>query len=67
MYVYHEYFGAKKVALVYPGEEMEIKGNYYHHDNSGINSEKECSIIPIAVENNVKLWQKNIGDRLERW
>jgi 5-methylcytosine-specific restriction enzyme subunit McrC len=64
MFVYHEYYNAKKVALVYPGEEQIIKGNYYHLDNTGINEEKECSIFPIQINQVVKDWQFEISSRL---
>jgi 5-methylcytosine-specific restriction enzyme subunit McrC len=64
MFVYHEYYSAKKVALVYPGEDQVIKGNYYHFDNVGINIEKECSIFSIKINQAVKDWQFEIYDRL---
>jgi 5-methylcytosine-specific restriction enzyme subunit McrC len=64
MYVYHEYYNTNKVALVYPGEDQIIKGNYYHLDNTGINVEKECSIFPIKINQAVKDWQFEIYDRL---
>jgi len=65
LYVYHDYFGAKKEALVIHGKQIEIKANYFHHDNSGINSENECSII-LSPLKKIKLWQKKIGERFEK-
>ncbi len=69
MYVYHEYFNAKKVALVYPAVENEnlIKGNYYYIDNKGLDTKKECSILPIFVNNNVKECQRKICENFENW
>lgn len=72
MYVYHEYFGAQKVALVYPSEE-ETKwrsGFYIDHlcvDNKKINSKKECSIISIAIKNDIFKWQKAIFKEINTW
>lgn len=65
MYVYHEYYGAKKVALIYPGEDIIVKGNYYQLDNSGINVEKECSIFPIKINRDIRRWQLNICEELK--
>ncbi len=73
MYVYHEYYNAKRVALVYPGnEEYEKKGSFYPiQDNS---STKECSVVLLTVpkvsDKNmslIKTWQKNINIRFKNW
>lgn len=67
MYVYHEYYEAKKVALVYPGfDDTLIKGNFLHQV-SGATTEKECSIIPLPVQDNIKEWQEAIKDKIEEW
>jgi 5-methylcytosine-specific restriction enzyme subunit McrC len=67
MYVYHEYYEAKKVGLVYPGfDDALIKGNYLHK-TSGAVTEKECTIIPLPVEVNIKEWQEAIKDKVEAW
>jgi len=67
MYVYHEYFGAKQVALVYPGSQgsKDIKG-IYEPIPSRVDSTKECSLIYLPVPENWSLqdWQKSISDRL---
>jgi 5-methylcytosine-specific restriction enzyme subunit McrC len=66
MFVYLEYYGAKKVALVYPGaESSEIVGNYLDPATGKV-MYKECSIISLAVEP-IKLWQKNIYSTFEHW
>jgi len=69
MYVYHEYYDAKKVALVYPGDDDKvIKGNYLNRDSDKIiEIDKECSIIPIQVRDNVKEWQVAINNKIEEW
>jgi len=67
MYVYHEYFSAEKVALLFPANEGNIvTGNYLSptNDKSWF---KECSILPIAVDDNIKQWQRKIGERVHAW
>lgn len=70
MYVYHEYFGAKKVALVYPGNSdiniLQNKGSYYSTQEKGI-STKECSVILIPVRTDIKAWQREIAREVETW
>ncbi len=70
MFVYMKYFGAKKVALVYPGvENMNKSGHYYDHKSPGSKaiSNKECSIISIGVETDIKQWQKDISMNIKGW
>jgi 5-methylcytosine-specific restriction enzyme subunit McrC len=60
MFVYMKYYRAKKVALVYPGEENKNKsGQYYDHSahDSKHLSNEECSVISIEVVKDVKRWQ----------
>jgi 5-methylcytosine-specific restriction enzyme subunit McrC len=67
MYVYHEYYNAQKVALVYPGEGKEIKGTYFKRD-SQINEKMQCSVLPINVETiDVRVWQEKIADEIKKW
>ena len=74
MYVYHEYYGAKRVALVYPGNpKYESKGTFYpskFYDKR----DKECSVILFEVPEKIQLhksivktWQEQIGDKLSDW
>lgn len=63
MYVYHEYYKANKVALVYPGEASAVKGNYLDWKTED-KSDKECSVLTIPIEKNIKEWQKSITDYL---
>jgi 5-methylcytosine-specific restriction enzyme subunit McrC len=73
MYVYHEYYSAKKVALVYPGSEKEATKGIFISPHENIKSEKECSIISISVPRKtedkkiVKNWQKSIEDKFIDW
>ena len=62
MYVYHEYFDAEKVALVYPGEGNQISGKYYTTSN-GV-SDNECSVLKISTDSTIKVWQDNIAESI---
>ena len=70
MFVYMKYYGAKKVALVYPGAENRNQaGQYYDHrskDSKHLSNE-ECSVITIGVEKDVKTWQERIGQYINNW
>lgn len=67
MFVYHEYYGAKRVALVYPGVESLKSGGAYLDPKTSKEIDKECSVIFLSVEPRIKQWQKNIYDCFERW
>ena len=67
LYVYHEYYNAKKVALVYPGVSKVISGKYYQADPQEL-SDKECSVITIHSSITISDWQKEIGRQLiDEW
>ncbi|MFN8429670.1 MAG: restriction endonuclease [Spirosomataceae bacterium] len=73
MFVYHEYYAAQKVALVYPNKENNtLRGNYLSPETRKV-LEKECSIISIAIsskvdnERLVKTWQKDIESKFTFW
>jgi 5-methylcytosine-specific restriction enzyme subunit McrC len=61
MYVYHEYFGAKRVALVYPGEKTDNTGGIFLDPLTSKETTMECNVISIAVEPKIKKWQIQIG------
>lgn len=64
MYAYSKYHANAKTALVYPGENSDLmKGNYFKEDSDGI-SENECSLLPIEVCRDVRIWQKQISERV---
>lgn len=63
MYVYHEYFDAKKVTLVYPGNnENSRAGKYIKKD--GNQDDKNCSVVLINVGDEIKSWQENINKEI---
>lgn len=67
MYAYLKYHSAKKVSLVFPGENMElVSGRYYHEDSTGL-SGQECSLLSIAVDYDIREWQKGIWEQVENW
>lgn len=66
MYVYHEYFDAKKVALVYPGNPENSKAGTYLK-KTGEHDDKICSIILINVENEIKKWQNEIREVIKQF
>lgn len=73
MYVYHEYYGAKRVALIYPGnQDAHIKGVYRPSTNYEFEN-RECSVMIVAVPNKkegislVKQWQREIQAKVANW
>ena len=68
MYVYHQYYNAKRVALVYPGlPQKPVKGNYMSTHDSNQLSDMECAIITLSVEPVIKDWQRKISIELKDW
>ncbi|MCG2462291.1 McrC family protein [Flavobacteriaceae bacterium F89] len=70
MFAYMKFYGANKVALVYPGIENHNKsGLYYDHSKSDSRelSNEECCVIFIGVEKDIKLWQKKINEYVNNW
>jgi len=68
MYVYHEYYQARRVALVYPGTESNKSAGAYLHPTTSKEIDKECSVFTFSVESNsIKNWQAKIYTDLENW
>lgn len=65
LYVYHHYYNANKVALVYPGNYSNINGYYFEPDNT--RSEKTCSILSLEENYNIRQWQMEISNKIETW
>lgn len=71
MYVYHEYYNSKKVALVYPGNTDDSNKGFYEPTPSHNIIDKECSIITLAIpdaesenKNVIRKWQEKIKNRI---
>ena len=60
MFVYHEYYAASKVALVYPSLECSISKGNFLNPKTGASNDKECSVISIKVMDKIKEWQEKI-------
>ena len=67
MYVYHEYYKAKRVALVYPGTSTSITSGTYLDPETSDKMDKECSIISFSVDPKIKEWQKEIYEEFTKW
>ncbi|MES2622228.1 MAG: restriction endonuclease [Bacteroidota bacterium] len=65
MYVYHEYYRADKVALIYPGKKTSKSNGNYLDPITTQETKKVCSVVSFSVEPNVKQWQKKIYSELE--
>ncbi len=65
LYVYHHYYNAKKVALVYPGN-FENRNGLYFEPNDTL-SDKVCSILTLEENKNIKAWQVEISKKIETW
>lgn len=61
MYVYHQYYTAKRVALIYPGDQS-FKSGHYLNPKTRAEPEFKCSVISLGVNNNgnVREWQEYI-------
>ncbi|SHK69145.1 McrC family protein [Epilithonimonas mollis] len=67
MYIYHSYYNADKVALIYPGTNNFITKGKYIDPITGKDSDNECSIVLLGIESDIKTWQKNIYIELNKW
>lgn len=59
MFVYHEYFEANKVVLLYPGEGSLIEGQFYLKDQSGFD-DKHCHVLQIPADRDFVTWKNRI-------
>lgn len=67
MYVYHKYYGAKRVALVYPGTESKKAKGIYLDPKTSAGIDKECSVISLSVVPVIKDWQLKIYNDCAAW
>jgi 5-methylcytosine-specific restriction enzyme subunit McrC len=68
LYVYHQYFQAEKVALLYPSPESYCKrGSYLAVGSQQEYSDYQCALIGLELGDGVKDWQEGIGVQLKCW
>jgi 5-methylcytosine-specific restriction enzyme subunit McrC len=72
MYVYHEYYKAKRVALIYPssiGKTHEIIGSYFRTPSKTEHNEIEniCSVISLKTEIDIHKWQVHICESVYKF
>ena len=65
LYVYHHYFKAEKVAIIYPGASVNRPGIYHKTDANDF--EKECSLIGLEPEGDIQQWQEQIYQKVNEW
>ncbi len=65
LYVYHHYYKAKKVALVYPGNSENRNGLYF--EPNGTISDKVCTILTLEENKIINEWQVEIYNKIETW
>ncbi len=66
MYVYFRYFGADKVALLYPSSEASSQ--IYKGSFAGSGASCDLLYFPVPVwQGNGKAWQTAIGDTVDKW
>jgi 5-methylcytosine-specific restriction enzyme subunit McrC len=73
MYVYHDYYDAKRVALIYPssnGETNEIIGSYFLTPSKTEKNEIQkniCSVISLKTKDDLQKWQEHICDSVYKY
>lgn len=74
MYAYHHYFDAEKVALLYPGKELHVKGVFAptQYQVAQTNQDTlECGLLftepPLAEKNIISAWQSDIWRVVNGW
>ena len=69
MYVYHEYYNARKVALLYPGQSARVARGSYITPSHAAPADKECSLIaiPVAANDTAVRWQQLIAADVRAW
>ncbi|MFB9865656.1 hypothetical protein [Rufibacter immobilis] len=65
--MYHKYYHAEKVALVYPGEKSASLCGRYLHPKEGKETDTECSVITLSIGRSVKEWQSTLSQELIQW
>ena len=67
LYVYNEYYNARKVALIYPSSTTTTKAGFYYEKSVNEIGQKECAVISIKSNQNINQWQYEIAQQLKNW
>jgi 5-methylcytosine-specific restriction enzyme subunit McrC len=66
--VYHQYFQAEKVALLYPSPESYCKrGSYLAVGSQQEYSAYQCALIGLELGDGVKDWQEGMDKVILKW
>lgn len=74
MYVYHDYFKATRVALVYPGQDYSDRKGSFWSSVDDAPTDKSCSVLLLGIPERepgtkswITQWQEDIRKRIEIW
>lgn len=70
MFVYHEYFDARKVSIIYPSDiNTSYYGTYKETPSmsNSIKSNKECRVLFVPINQNIRVWQNEIKNLILDW
>ncbi|MEC4114068.1 restriction endonuclease [Myroides pelagicus] len=63
MYVYHQFYNASRVALVYPSQEAKDHKGHYLKGREG----DVCHLIHLGVKDTIKNFEEQIKSTTEEW
>ena len=67
LFVYHDYFTAQKVSILYPGENSQLRKGRYLAPDQGLDWNKTCALMPMPVDANIQVWQMNLAQTTLAW
>ena len=70
MYVYYRYFGAKKVALLYPSSDNThpIRRGTFSEDSDGTRASCDLMLLPVPTwQGSGREWQEGIAKYIHSW
>ncbi|MGC9362546.1 MAG: McrC family protein [Candidatus Syntrophosphaera sp.] len=67
LFAYSRLFGARFVALVYPGPTRQSLTGSYHASLSPFGGTSNCGVITIPPNQNIQEWQEEIYHSFEKW
>lgn len=67
LYVYHEYYQARKVALVYPGDKTDSRAGLYYDITGAHTGDKQCAVMRFEAMGDVGVWQSQVVNSIFAW